>query len=213
MGRPLDRKARYLFQKDRDPPLPAGQEGPWLRSPTGQPGHQKGVALGPQETAASPCELGCNSKHGCSAAPAKRRRKKRGVGRRGTPGSWRGFPLEDVKAVENLFFSGTTNEKRKTLLRGPSPLKAQFPSSGTREQPLGCITGESKEKDKIRAHESWRSFYGALGFCSLSFQGQQRQKKQWVHGMVGSSFRGKGESPGEAMEGEQPGTNDRAAIF
>lgn len=72
------------------------------------------------------------------------------------------------------------------------------------------IAHKNSEK-QIRTHRLWRSFYRALSFCSL-VQGAAGTEKQ-AHGIVGSSFRGKGESPEEVIEGEQPGTKERAAIF
>lgn len=93
------------------------------------------VALSPPGTAAGPFGLGCNSKCGCLGAPAKGK----GSGREGRgEGSPReaGVSLGNVKAVENLFPSGTTNGEEK-FLRGSSSCEHDFQTQGLEKNHLG----------------------------------------------------------------------------
>lgn len=102
-------------------------------------------------------------------------------------------------------------KREEKFLRGPSPVGTTISKLRDCRKATWDIPCKNSEKKQIRAHKSWKSFYRALGFCNLGPRVAGREKQD--HGIVGSSFRGKGESPGEVMEGEQPGTKERAAIF
>lgn len=71
--------------------------------------------------AASPCELAVIPNIGAQVHLPKGKGKREEREKGDPQGSWKRGPLEEAKAVANLFSSGTKNEKGKRLLRGPSP--------------------------------------------------------------------------------------------
>lgn len=86
------------------------------------------MALGPPGTDAAPFGVDCNSICGCSGAPAK------GKGEEREEGSFSGklerVLLGNVKAVVNLFSSGTMNEEGRKVSQGATAVSTAISKLG-----------------------------------------------------------------------------------
>lgn len=123
VGRSLDRKAVYWFQKDRGPTLTSWTGMSWDRKSCRLTWSPERSGTGPSRDSCRPLRAGLQFQMWVLRCTCQREReRKKGEGRRVTPGKLERVPLGKVKAVENLFSSGTVSEEGRKIHQGVIPL-------------------------------------------------------------------------------------------
>lgn len=123
VGRPCDRKAVYWFQKDRGPTLTSWAGMSWDRKSCRLTWSPERSGTGPSRDSCRPLRAGLQFQMWVLRCTCQREReRKKGEGRRVTPGKLERVPLGNMKAVENLFSSGTVSEEGRKIHQGAIPL-------------------------------------------------------------------------------------------
>lgn len=122
VGRSLDRKAMYWFQKYRGPTLKSWAGMSWDKKPYRLSWSPDRSGTGPSRDSCRPLRAGLQFQMWVLRCTYEsERERKRGKGRRVTPGKLGRVSHGNVKAVENLFSSGTMKEERRKIPQGAHP--------------------------------------------------------------------------------------------